>query len=360
MSYKLALTCLVLTFFGCEQTTETNSEKVEENTTNKVNQSLLALDNHPVMFYNVENLFDTEDDPNNEGDDEFTPNSFKFWDTERYQEKLSQIEKALFFGNGNAPLMCGFAEVENHEVLEDLIKTNRFAKVNYKVILFDSEDRRGIDCGFIYDADRFDPTLETKLSIRMEDDPDFRTRDILYVKGKVKGGIELHVFVNHWSSKREGEAETEPRRIEAAKILRKKVDEILSMNEDANIVIMGDFNDSPTHTSIRDYLRARGQHELQKGDLVNLFLSEQKNQLGTAVHDRDWDVIDQLIVSTGIAQAKSGLQILKGSDRIVDHEELLYFYRDGGSKPNSTFGGNKYYGGFSDHLPICLTLEEVN
>ncbi len=145
----------------------------------------------------------------------------------------------------------------------------------------------------------------------------------------------------------------------AAKTLRKQVDEILDNNEDANILVMGDFNDSPTHKSIREVLRARGEHELKKGDLVNLFLSEQKNQLGTAVHDRDWDVIDQLIVSVGIAQSKSGLRIVKGSDRIVDNDELLYFYRDGGSKPNATFGGNKYYGGFSDHLPISLTLEEI-
>jgi hypothetical protein len=122
---------------------------------------------------------------------------------------------------------------------------------------------------------------------------------------------------------------------------------------------MGDFNDSPTNKSIRDVLRAKGEHELKNGDLVNLFLPEQKKGLGTAVHDRDWDVIDQLIVSSGIIQGKSGLAILKDSEHIVRHDDLLYHYPDGGSKPNATFGGNKYYGGFSDHLPICLTFVET-
>jgi len=357
MIYKSALLCAILFFiFGCDENPTYTSDKMVETEINIENKPQNSLDDRPVMFYNVENLFDTENDPKNPGDDDFTSNSEMLWNPERYEKKLENLEKALFYANGKAPLMCGFAEIENRKVLEDLIKTNRLAKEKYKITHFDSEDRRGMDCGFIYDDSRFTPTLETKLTIRMDDDPNFRTRDILYIKGELNNGKVLHVFVNHWSSKREGEAETEPRRIQAAKTLRTKVDEILNFDEDANIVIMGDFNDTPMHKSIRDVLRARGEHELKKGDLVNLFLSEQKKDVGTAVHQRDWDVIDQLIVSKGIIQGQSGLRILKDSEHIVRHDDLLYFYKDGGSKPNSTYGGERYFGGFSDHLPVSMTL----
>lgn len=349
----------VLTFglVSCEEIAIENESA--DNTGEQMEiRELQKIGSHPILFYNVENLFDTEDNQTNTGDDEFLLDGPKYWDTERYQTKLSRIEEALFFANGESPLMCGFAEIENRQVLEDLIRVNRFGKVNFKIVHFDSEDNRGVDCGFIYDADRFAPILETRIAIRLENEPNFRTRDILYIKGILANQKELHVFVNHWSSRREGERETELRRIAAAKTLRLKVDEILEHEPNANIVILGDFNDTPINSSLYEVLRAKGQHEQKQGDLINLFIEEQKRDLGTAVHRGDWNVFDNIIVSQGLLQASHGFGVKDNNAFIVTNEKLLFTYRDGNQKPSATFGGDNYYGGYSDHLPVFLVLEQ--
>ena len=354
----LIIAPLLFAPFSCTIPSENNPPEDPDNMI--VKSDLLPIDEHPVMFYNVENLFDTNDDPSRTGDDEFTPNGENFWDDERYQLKLNHLAEAMLFANTKTPLFCGFAEIENRSVLEDLCKTSLLKNVDYKITHFDSEDRRGIDCGFVYDADRFVPLLETHLSVRIEDQPHFRTRDILYIKGQVKDGKELHVFVNHWSSRREGEEITEPRRIQAAKVVRAKIDEIQHTNPSANIIVMGDFNDTPVNKSIYEVLRAKGQHELQSGDLVNLLIEEQKHNEGTSVHRGNWDVFDQLIVSQGLLQGKSGLSVVDNNAFIVKHDALLYTYRNGDQKPSATYGGNQYYGGYSDHLPVYLILESIN
>lgn len=309
-----------------------------------------------VVFYNVENLFDTEDDLNNSGDDEFTSFGAKFWDDERYFEKLDKISDAIHF-NEELPIIIGFAEIENRKVLTDLLKNNQFQQYNYKISHLDSEDNRGIDCGLIYNSDFFELVSETKLKIQLEDDPDFKTRDILYVQGKINETDHLHVFVNHWSSRREGKIETEDRRIAAAKTLRKKIDEILRLEPAAKIIIMGDFNDEPEDQSVYHYLRAKNRKDTQNNDLINLFLSDSMKNNGTIVFNKKWMVFDQLIVSQGLYNSNKGIKIRNNEAKIEENEKLIYTYPDGGTKPNSSFGGDRYFGGFSDHLPVYLILE---
>lgn len=350
MIHKLKI-CIILLLTSC------NIQHEDLQNTNDTNQNLASMENHPVVFYNVENLFDTEDDRSNLGDDDFTPNGSNFWDESRYQTKLERLEHALFAINNIPPLAIGLAEIENRKVLEDLISVGRFKNRSYKIIHFESEDTRGMDCGFIYDASRFSPVVETKLIVKIEDEPRFRTRDILYIKGELNRGISIHFFVNHWSSRREGATETEYRRIAAASILRKKVDQILMDDPSANIVIMGDFNDTPNDKSLHEVLRAKGQHELKANDLVNLLIEEQSKNLGTAVHRGNWDILDQLIISQGLLRGKNGLKVKDNNAFILRIEELLYTYKNGDQKPNSSFGGNTYYGGYSDHLPVYLLVE---
>lgn len=309
-----------------------------------------------IIFYNVENLFDIHNDPSNPGDDDFTKDGFKQWDEERYRRKLEHIAEAICIQD-SAPLICGFAELENKAVLEDLIATKRFKNIPYQIAHFDSDDNRGIDCGMIYDSRYFTSHFTKTFKVELFGDPNFRTRDILYVKGKL-GEEELHLFVNHWSSRREGKEETEERRVAAAKILRGEIDEILRNDPLANIITMGDFNDETTDRSVHEILRAKGQHELNKGDLVNLLIEEDKKGDGTLVHKREWYLFDQLMVSQGLFRAQNGFKIHKDNAFINRNEVLIYRFDNGDSKPNSTYGGSKYYGGYSDHLPVYLTLQK--
>jgi predicted extracellular nuclease len=320
------------------------------------NGTMNDFSGRPVVFYNVENLFDTKDDPRI-NDEEFTPSGFKQWDEERYQTKLERITNALSEFQ-LPPILIGLAEIENRTVLKDLTNKGNFKNTNYGIAHFDSPDRRGIDVALLYDQDAFTLINSTKLRVTMSNNPDFATRDILYVEGELNGGVKTHVFVNHWSSRREGQQETEPKRVASATILRKKVDEILANDADANIIILGDFNDHPTDKSLHNILRAKESGYEAEGDLINLLYDEHTHGEGTSVHLGDWAVIDQIIISQALYDEKSGLGIKGKEAEILREDELLFTNRSTGEqKPNATYGGNKYYGGYSDHLPVYIILK---
>ncbi len=305
-----------------------------------------------IVFYNVENLFDTKDSPDTD-DFDFTPNGFKQWDEERYHKKLKKITEALKMIPAS-PVLIGLAEIENSRVLKDWTKYLKKEGLNYKFIQYDSPDKRGMDVALLYDPDLFEVKTSKAIPVRLFNEPNFTTRDILYTHGELDG-IETHVFVNHWSSRREGREETEYRRIRAAEILREKVDQILKKDPKANIFILGDFNDHPTDKSIENILRAKDSGE--EDDLINLLYDEHEQGKGTSVHQREWAVLDQIIVSQAVYNDENRIGI-KGKDaEILDDERLLYTYRDGGQKPNSTYGGKNYYGGYSDHLPVYVILK---
>jgi predicted extracellular nuclease len=322
--------------------------------TNKENMN--AFSGRPVVFYNVENLFDINNDPRT-NDEDFTPHGYKQWDEDRYETKLERIEDALSEFQ-KAPILIGLAEVENRAVLKDLVEEGDFDEINYGIAHFDSPDRRGIDVALLYDQDAFSLINSTKLRVRLANNPSFATRDILYVEGELTGGVKTHVFVNHWSSRREGQRETEHKRIEAAETLREKVDEILQRDADANIIILGDFNDHPTDKSLQTVLRAKESGYEGEGDLINLLFDEHVNGEGTAVHQGDWAVLDQIIVSQAIYDNRSGLGI-RGNDAEIHWDDDLIFKNrsTGQEKPNATYGGRKYYGGYSDHLPVYIILK---
>ncbi len=338
---------LVSSLLACGSNETIDKSKNMINNTKKTGRS--------IVFYNVENLFDTKHDPH-KNDESFTPDGEYHWDEERYLDKLNHISKAINFID-EKPVLIGLAEVENYKVLEALIRTGELAEINYKYVHYDSPDRRGIDCALLYDADLFSVIRSEKIAVKMPNNDHFSTRDILHVFGEFNDGAKTHVFVNHWSSRREGEKETEPRRIRAAEILREKVDVILKNDPLANIIIIGDFNDYPTNKSLHEVLRAKEAGFENNDDLINLLYDEQINGEGTSVHHREWNVLDQIIISQAIYDGKSGIGIEDNDAEILDEEELIYTYKDGGTKPSSTYGGRKYYGGYSDHLPVYIVLK---
>ena len=78
---------------------------------------VLAQDHCRIMFYNVENLFDTADDPST-ADDEFTPRGKKHWTKAKYTDKLLKIAEVIdSVGDKELPCIVGLAEVENRWVL---------------------------------------------------------------------------------------------------------------------------------------------------------------------------------------------------------------------------------------------------
>ncbi len=312
------------------------------------------VNKNAVYFYNVENLFDTIDQQN-VIDEDFLPTGKLKWNTERYQKKLAKIVEALSLDNAENPMLIGLSEIENNSVLKDLIKTGKFKKTKYAFAHFDSPDDRGIDCALLYDSKKFKFISKEKLKVKIDSLPDFKTRDVLYVKGTIKG-TEMHVFVNHWPSRRSGEAESEVKRIAAAITARKKIDEILKLDPNANIILMGDLNDHPDNVSVDKYLKAKPTTDAS-ADLYDLFYDDHLAGKGSHSFKGKWGVLDHIIVSKNLYSSLGKIKIVNKDAEIVKNKKLIFTYDNGEEKPSSTYGGDKYYGGFSDHLPVRMYLQ---
>lgn len=315
-----------------------------------------------IMFYNVENLFDTEND-SLINDDEFLPDGARFWNYKRYWDKLQHISSVVTaVGGWNPPDLIGLCELENRKVLEDLCVKSSLSALKYKFIHKESPDARGIDVALLYQPNTFKPLLYRAIRIYFPFSPASTTRDILYVKGLTKNSDTLHVFINHWPSRYGGQLESERNRIVAAKTLRITIDSIFRTQSSSKIVIMGDLNDYPNNISITEFLRARGSFDLiQDNELYNLSVYLQQNQdIGSHKFEGEWGILDQIIVSGTLLNANRGLATKKENAHIFSADFLLEDDEIYSGKKNfRTYVGFKYHGGYSDHLPVFLDLDNI-
>lgn len=309
--------------------------------------------NWMVAFYNVENLFDTINDPTI-NDEEFLPESRLNWNTEKYLHKLHQKAKVIAgMDSLELPHFIGLAEVENQAVLEDLVSEPAIAKAAYSIAHIEDDDDRGIEVAALYRADYFRLLHLQAMEITKPDSLSGKMRHILYAKGLIYGNDTLHIFVNHWASRYGGKDKTDPKRRVSADFLRHKADSLLSFNVDANIIMIGDFNDNPDDPSMTEHLKAVSPKQPVKADgLYNLAIDPFLAGEGTLYY-RSWDFFDQVIVSSALLNGKSWqVDTLK----VVKHPWMLFQQKNGEFRPNRTASGGRYYGGFSDHLPVVLYL----
>ncbi len=189
-------------------------------------------------------------------DDDFVPDGFKKWSTRRYRKKLYKLSKTISgIGHRSSqrpPSLIGVAEVENEAVVKDLISFAPLRKTAYDYIHHDSPDERGIDTALIYHKEYFEVLNTEPITLLLYTPAGERdtTRDILYVYGKLNGE-EVHVFVNHWPSKRQGGIETDHKRIKAAETINDFMAKIEVKHKNPNYIVMGDFNDDPSSESIQ-------------------------------------------------------------------------------------------------------------
>jgi len=308
-----------------------------------------------VMFYNVENLYDTVNDPKI-NDDEFTPSGKVPWTSVRLEAKIKNIGQVITDIKKPAmPDLIGFAEIENKQVLEMLTSSTALSKLKYSIVHYDSPDERGIDVALLYNPATFKVILTEPLYVTLLDND--LTRDILYVKGKLNSGTILHVFINHWPSRREGSEISASKRMAAANVLRARLDAIRAVEKSANILILGDFNDEPSDKSITDGLKALNPDEaISSNSIYSLLYPQFKKGEGSLFY-KDWDLFDQVIVSGNMLSQKKGFRTSVTDAGIFNAEYLLFKNnKTGESRPNRTMSGDKYYGGYSDHLPVYVTF----
>ena len=315
-----------------------------------------------ILFYNVENLFDTKNNPQI-NDIEFTPAGDRHWTYNRLNKKLLNISKVILSANSwEIPTIVALCEIETHDILERLIKDTPLKSHPYKIIHKESPDHRGIDVAFLYNSKQFFPLTYNHYPLKNKNDSILKTREILYVSGVVNNSDTIHFFVNHWPSRYSGLLETKHLRNDAAKLLRQKVDDLFEKYSSPKIIILGDFNDNPKDESLANYLIAKKvKKEVFNRSLYNLSYDWGGEKTGTLKYHSQWSVFDQIIVSGALLNATTGFVAKIENATIVNHSFL--FEKDekfGGLKPKRTYYGYSYQGGFSDHLPVLLKLEEVN
>ena len=305
-----------------------------------------------VANWNMENLFDTNDDPN-KNDEWFTPSSEINWNEEKLEHKLANLARVIkFMNNGKGPDILGVEEIEHEDLLIDLIK--KYVKKNYYEIAFaESPDKRGIDNGLIYNRNLFDLVHIEPLRVLLTDNK--FTRDILFVKLKGRKTNEIfNIFVNHWPSRRAGLKKTEKYRITAAKTLMSKIKNIIKNDSSSNIIVLGDFNDLPSNISIKQILGAKEVNCNPSNNtslLYNIVYKLFQQGLGTTKYKDHWNMLDQIIISKGLLDKKAP-DYKCNSFRIIKPEYMITKSGKYKGTARPTYGGRKYLGGYSDHFPI--------
>ena len=316
-----------------------------------------------IAFYNLENLFDTIN-TENVRDEEFTPEGRNRWTPDRYLVKLDMLAEVISqVGNDltkDAPAIIGVSEIENIDVLEDLVNTPALKPYNYKIVHFDSPDKRGVDVGLLYQPKYFTVTGSVSYELGIEGRDDFFSRDQLLVSG-LFDGEPLSIIVNHWPSRRGGEKRSRPLRIAAADLTRSITDSLMQIDKNAKVIIMGDLNDDPVDPSVKDHLKTSGKiNKIPDGYLYNPMENLFKKGIGSLAWRDSWNLFDQIVISPGlVGENRSDFKFYKASvfnKKFLKNKEGRY-----AGYPLRTYAGGVYQGGYSDHFPVYIYLiKETN
>ena len=315
-----------------------------------------------VAFYNLENLFDTENDPLT-FDDDRTPEGKDHWTEEQYRDKLVKLSQVLSdIGRDKtqkAPSIIGVCEAENRKVLEDLVNQKALLDANYGIIQFDSPDQRGIDVALLYQKSVFIPTHYKAVPLFIYDEIDVSkrvfTRDQLVVSGMLDGD-KISIIVNHWPSRWRGEEKSRYKRIRAGALNKRIIDSLFSEDPYAKIITMGDFNDNPTDASIKDILKThKKRRRTGFKQLYNPMEKMYQKGIGTVAHRDSWSLFDQIIVSHELVKKEyTSYRFFKAG--IYNKPYLINSGGKYKGYPFRSYVNGSYSGGYSDHLPVFIHL----
>ncbi len=312
-----------------------------------------------IASYNVENLFDCRHD-SLKNDYEFLPDALRHWNYTKYKKKLDNIARVITaMGEWNPPALVALCEIENDSVMRDLTRYSVLREADYRYVMTQSFDERGIDVALIYQRNLFKLLSYQSLSVDKPTKNSRPTRDILHVSGLLLNKDTLDVLVAHFPSRSGGAKVSEPYRILAAKRLKAAADSINQVRSRAQILILGDFNDYPNNKSIRQILKAEAPpmlpDSIQKSRLYHLLARKadtQKN-FGSYKFQGEWGVLDHIIVSGNLLKGDSPLYTNEANADVFSLPFLLTEDKKyGGSQPFRTYYGMKYQEGYSDHLPV--------
>lgn len=305
-----------------------------------------------IMFYNVENLFDTIDDPL-KFDEDFTPQGKLKYTTDRYNQKQENLSRVINSAFGKSLFdVLGLCEVENMEVLVEL--KSKLNNSDLDIVHFNSADGRGIDNALMYNTEVFELRESGVRAVDLGKDQR-PTRDILWVHLVHKESNEDFFFsVNHWPSRYGGEEKSRWKRKAASDELASLSMEITSEVPTALIIHMGDFNDHPDNESMT------ALSECKRGPcLQNLCERFVELDQGSHVYRGKWGVLDQFLVNENLIGNSFTYHANPEDVKFFSEEWMMYESQNTGVLyPSRSYAGPKYYGGFSDHLPVTMILRK--
>jgi hypothetical protein len=271
---------------------------------------------HSIAFYNVENLFDTQNNPET-FDDDYTPEGRLHWNDMLLNQKINQIAQVL-------------------------------SKVGRR----ESPDFRGIDVAFLYQKDHFTPSNHKVYKLDLVDAKNQAartTRDQLVVSGYL-GEEELYFIVNHWPSRRGGAKRSAPSRMKAARLHQKISDSLFRLQNEVRVISMGEYNDNPTNKSMY-YLTK--QHQFHKLKFDNQMTPLFKKGIGSLAYNDQWFLFDQILASPDW-----------GKDSTLSIVGVNVYSPSFLRNPEGKYKGYPYrvqikgdqLKGYSDHFPVYLLL----
>ena len=316
---------------------------------------------HTVAFYNVENLFDTINNPNKF--DEASPiMELNFNRSDIYKKKVRNMARVISdIGadvSNNAPVIIGLAEVENRQVIEDLANDPALVGKDYGIVHFESPDARGIDVALMYQKEFFTPIDTSSHELKIYDDLTRKrvyTRDQLLVSGKLEGEM-IHVIVSHWPSRSGGEARSRPKRIAAAKLNKRIIDSLQANDPYAKIFSMGDLNDDPTNSSLKDVLKAkRDKEDVKLKGIYNPMEDFFRKGLGSNAYRDAWSLFDQILITKPLLDTDySSFRFYKAG--VFNKQYLTNKKGRYKGYPFRSFADGGFTNGFSDHFPVYVHI----
>jgi endonuclease/exonuclease/phosphatase family metal-dependent hydrolase len=317
---------------------------------------------HTVAFYNLENLFDTINDPLKY--DEASPiMELKANRSEVYKKKIKNMARVVAnIGSdmsNNSPAVIGVCEIENRDVLEDLVNDPLLLAKDYGIIHFEGPDRRSIDVALLYQKALFRPVDSSSHELIIYDDLSRKrvyTRDQLLVSGKLEGDL-IHIIVNHWPSRSGGEARSRSKRVAAAKLNKRIIDSLQAIDPYAKILTMGDLNDDPTNDSVKQALKAKKEkEEVPLKGIYNPFEKMFTDKgYGTTAYRDAWSLFDQIMVTQPLIEDDySSFRFWKAG--IYNKAYLTNKRGRYEGYPFRSFADGGFTDGFSDHFPVYVYL----
>ena len=331
--------------------------------------------NHVVGFYNLENLFDTYDDPA-KNDEEFLPEGKNKWTEAKYQKKLQNMAKVIRSmkdENGSWHALLGVSEIENRLVLEDLVMEPQIAEANYQIVHYDGPDRRGVDVALLYnpkvftflDSESIPFTFEGSTIdwIQSKEERDyFRTRDILMVHGTIDGE-HFAIYVAHLPSRSGGKKGGNQLRDRGGEIMYSHAMMMQEKYPGIKIICMGDMNDNPTDMSMAHYLHGlENKEDVTDNDFYSPFLSMLKAGFGSLAYQGVWSIYDLILVNNALANPQEGTfglrQLHKKGyyGRVYNPKFLTNQKGQYKGTPFRTFSNGAFIGGYSDHYPTYIVI----